>query len=422
MNISKYRYLLEKGGISFLFRMIGMVLTFIIIKLISNYYNIETYGGFSIIQTFNLILLIVFTLGVQNTIVIEHNKNKYSSDLLLDFIIRIFKIIAIVSIIPALILIFLSSYLSDLFNNPELKNSFIILGCSLTLMLFHDIFVYYYIAIKNFLKFGIFMFFLPNLIFLIFIFFTYNTYNNLAYLTLFFCLSYILTFLIEITVSILENRPKKVEKIPYKKILIISIPMMFSGLMQLLLNWTDIFMLGIMMNNEDVGKYNVAFKIGSMMLIFLATISTIILPKLSQFFEEKNHQELEKIIKQSTKLGILISTPFLLGLMIFGQSILGFFGKEYVNSYNILVIIAVTGYLGVLAGNIDQILNMSNNQKTLLYINTIALFLNIGINLILIPIYGALGAAMATLITTILMKTSCILLIKKKLGFYPLGV
>lgn len=422
MDLNKYKYLLEKGGISFLFRMIGLILTFFIIKQISKFYNVETYGGFSIVQTFTLILLIIFTLGVQNTIVIEHNKNKYSNNSLLYFVIQIFKLVGFISIIPSLILIFGAGILSELFNNTELKNSFIILGCSLTLMLFHDIFVYYYIAIKNFLKFGFFMFLLPNLLFLIFILSTYKNYNSLPYLTFFFCLSFILTFLIEIFISVKQYYIKNVSNLSYKSILGLSLPMMFSGLMQLLLNWTDIFMLGIMKTNEDVGKYNVAFKIGSMMLIFLATISIIILPKLSQYFEEKNMKELEKIIKQSTKLGILISTPFLIALILFGKYILSFFGDEYISSYNILVIIAITGYFGVLCGNIDQILNMSNNQKSLLYINIIALVLNIIINIILIPIYGIIGAAVATLITTLIMKLSCIIIIKKKLGFYPFGI
>lgn len=422
MKLNKYSYLLEKGGISFLFRMIGMGMTFLIIKLISELYSIETYGGFSIIQTFNLILMIIFTLGIQNTIVIEHHKNKYSNASLLNFVIKIFKLIALISIIPSALLIFGSDYLSVSFNNPALKNSFIILGLTLTLMLFHDIFVYYYIAIKNFLKFGIFMFFLPNFIFLSAIIVTHKSYNTLPYLTFFFCLSYILTFFIEFIVSYVQYRTEKLNVLSYKNILYISLPMMFSGLMQLLLNWTDIFMLGVMKTNEEVGKYNVAFKIGSIMLIFLSTISTIILPKLSQYFEENNKPELEQIIKRSTKLGVLLSTPFLFIILLLGKYILSFFGNEYIESYNILVIIAITGYFGVLCGNIDQILNMSNNQRNLLYINILSLVVNIILNLILIPIYGVIGAAIATMITTIFMKLACILLIKKKLGFYPFSL
>lgn len=421
MIVSKYKYLFQKGGISFLFRILGMFLTFIVIKLISNIYSIEIYGGFSILQTVSLVLLLTFSLGFQNTLVIEHGKYNLSNKDLNALVLKCFKIILFVSIFPILFLIFGAGYLSELFNNILLKNSFIILGCFLPILVFHDLYVYFYIATQNFLKFGIFFFVLPNLFFLFFILLFYKNYSSLFYLTLFYCLSFTITFIIEIFLSFKSYFPSPNFKVDYKSIILISLPMMFSGLTQLLLNWTDVFMLGNMVTNEEVGKYNVAFKLGSLMLIVLATVSTIILPKLSDYFNSGDIISLEKIIKQSTKFGLFLSTPLLIIIILLGKNLLSFFGEVYIESYKIMIVISLTGYFGVFCGNIDQILNMSNNRKALLYINLFSLLFNIILNLYFIPMYGSLGAAFATLITTVIMKISCVILIKRKLGFYTLG-
>jgi O-antigen/teichoic acid export membrane protein len=71
LDTSNLKYLLGKGGISFLFRMFGMGLSFYIIDLVSNVYNVDTYGNFSLVQSTILVLTMIFTLGIQNVLIIN---------------------------------------------------------------------------------------------------------------------------------------------------------------------------------------------------------------------------------------------------------------------------------------------------------------------------------------------------------------
>lgn len=410
------------SGLTFIFRILGMGLSFLIIRIIAKNFGIEIFGSFSIIQTIVNILLIVFTLGIQNTLLIEFNRQKLDSDSLFSFVNHSFKLVFYFILIPSILLFFLADFLAEIFNDISLTDSFRLLGILLFPVLAHDIIVYYFIAIKNYFKFGFFMFFLPNFLFLISLFFLQNEYKSITNISLVYLLSYFITFCIEYISIYIKSQKNNTHTPKYQNILKTSLPMMFSWLMLYLLSWTDVILLGIMSDTKEVGEYNLAYKIGSLLLIFLSTYTAVALPKMSEYFEKKENLLLKKYLKKSSMGVTLVTLPFFLLLIFFGKYIITFFGEANNNTLQILIIISISSMLSVFFGCVDQILNISNNQNTLLKINLFYFIANIVLNIILINNYGALGSAIATLIITILMKITCVFFINKKLGFFPIGI
>lgn len=410
------------SGLTFIFRILGMGLSFLIIRVIAKNFGIETFGSFSIIQTIVNVLLIIFTLGIQNTLLIEFNRQELDRDSLFSFVNHTFKLVFSLMLIPSILLIVFAGFLAKNFNDSSLTESFRLLGFLLFPILAHDIIVYYFIATKNYLKFGFFMFFLPNFLFLVSLLILKNEYKTITNISLIYLLSFLITFLIEYLSIYVKTQKKKFYIPPYKNILKTSIPMMISWLMLYLLSWTDVILLGIMSDKKEVGEYNLAYKIGSLLLIFLSTYTAIALPKMSEFFEKKEFILLKKYVKKSS-LGItLVTLPFFLVLLFFGNFVISFFGETSHNTVLILIIISISSMLSVFFGCVDQILNVSNNQNVLLKINLFYFIANIILNIILINYYGALGSAIATLIITVLMKLTCVFFINKKLGFFPIGI
>lgn len=423
LDTSNLKYLLGKGGISFLFRITGMVLSFFNIWLISNFFDAEAYGIFSLIQTFILILSLIFTLGVQNVLISEiNNQLNDGVDYSHSFLLKTSKLVLVTSILPILILYFGKETLSDLFNNKNLIKHFEFIAISIPFLLLHEVILYYFIALKKFVRFGFFMFFLPNIFFTTSILIFKNLINDSFYITVLFCLSYILTFFIEFVLTFRGFKFKTSTKklLSYQKILQKALPMMFSGIMVLLLNWTDILMLGVMKSEKEVGIYNAAFKIGFMVLIIISTINVIIVPKISELFQEGKLIELKKLLNRSTQLITILTLPIVLVLIVFGKYILAQFGSDFIEGYLVLVIITLSSFFSSICGNVDQILNFTNNQSALLKINIFSLLLNVVLNFFLIDNYGIEGAATASLISTIFLNTFCVIYIKRKLGFYTL--
>ncbi len=63
---------------------------------------------------------------------------------------------------------------------------------------------------------------------------------------------------------------------------------------------------------------------------------------------------------------------------------------------------------------------MTENQNVLRNITIVSFFVNLALSYLLIPRYGIEGAAMASLLTNVLINVLCLYYIKKKLGFYTL--
>lgn len=424
INQETFKYLLSKGGVSFLFRISGMVLSFLSIGLVLRFYSIETYGVFSLIQTIQLIVLAIFTLGIQNVLIIEINKSfNFNANQSFMFLIKSIKLTLLISILPITILFFFSDFLCALFEIKKLANSFKFLATILPFLLIHELLLYYYIALKKFIKFGFFMFVLPNLLFILFITFFQKVYQSDFHVIIFFGLSFVITLFIELVVIFPQlSYPSLITKvtISYREILRKALPMMFSGVIILLLNWTDILMLGIMTSEKEVGIYNASFKVGFIVLLVVSTLNVIVVPKISEYYYLDNKQQLKKLINNTTQLITVLTIPIVIILLLFGKTILAFLGADFNEGYFVLVLITLSSFFSSICGNVDQILNMTNNQNSLMKINCITLILNVILNYFFIQLHGINGAAFSSLVSTVFLNMCCVYLIKKKLGFYTL--
>lgn len=419
LDTSNIKFLLGKGGISFLFRMLGMGLSFYIIDLVSNAYNVDTYGNFSLVQSTILVLTMIFTLGIQNVLIINvatTNPDDYSAQL--NILFKAIKLILFTSIIPISVIYFFSKFIAlNIFSKEILQHDFKNIALFLLPFLLHEIILYFFIARKKFISFGLFMFVLPNMFFILSVIICKKVLTQNLNVTLLYGLSFLITFLIEI---IYIYKPFKIisNVISYKEIIKNALPMMTSGLLLLLLNTTNVFMLGIMSTSKSVGIYNASYKIGLLVLLVLASVNVIIGPKIAELFHKNKIAELKKIIHQSTYFTAIITLPIVLFLLVFNKDLLAILGSNYQEGSTVLTITIFASFFSAISGNVDQILNMSNNQNTLLRINLICLVINILLCYILIPKYDIVGAAIASMFSTVLMNLICNIYIKKKLGFF----
>jgi O-antigen/teichoic acid export membrane protein len=161
----------------------------------------------------------------------------------------------------------------------------------------------------------------------------------------------------------------------------------------------DQIMIGHMLDIKQVGIYSVAVKLSDAWLFFPAILVSTFMPYFVSL------REVDKKLYQY-RLIQLYSLMFWMGvsvglvIMLFGESIISLlFGEVYTNAYMALVFNIWNGIFisQAIARGIWMI--SENLQIYRLYSNIIVAVLNISINILLIPIYGIAGAAIATLIT-----------------------
>jgi len=187
-----------------------------------------------------------------------------------------------------------------------------------------------------------------------------------------------------------------------KRLLGKSYHYILSGMMVAVYVQTDKMMLKQMLNEEAVGFYSLASAINYMWVFVLAAIIDSITPTIIQLFSTSK-MLYERKNRQLYAIVLYTSFAVAIGIMLLGKFFIKIvYGEAYLNAAGPLRIICwytAFSYLGV-ARNAWII--CENQQKYLKYISAGAAIANVLLNLVLIPLWGASGAAEASLITQIL--------------------
>ncbi len=412
--------LLKKAGVVFMFRIAGMVISYLAILFISNYYGAEVYGRFSLAQTLLQFSVVIFSLGIETLGV------KLTADLrffsegkpLNNYLANSLWVLLLSAIFGAVLFwVFKKPLAVMVFKDEGLLPYFNYLAIFFVTLIFHNYFSEFLRGKHQFLRYGLFKYFLPPFIFLILMWvFQETTFSESGIF-----LSYILGFglLVVPLLFIFPFKHLKTE-VPYSKGMLLraSYPMMFSAAFMFLSNWTDVFMLGAMVSKQEVGIYNAAYKLAILALIVINAVNTILAPKISQLYSANKLKAVQAEVQHATKLITYLTAPIVLVLIVFREPLLELFGAGFSEGKTALVIIAVGLLFNALSGSVGQVLNMTQHQEALKKYTIVSVVVNIVLNFILIKQMGFVGAAYASLVSNVVLNTLCLYRIKKEFGFY----
>lgn len=203
-----------------------------------------------------------------------------------------------------------------------------------------------------------------------------------------------------------------------RKLISVSLPMLFSNSLFLVMNWTDTLMLSAFHGEDAVGIYNIALKIASLNTIALIAINSIASPKFSEIYSSEGKRRFRRIVQQTTALACFISLPVFIVILSVPERILEVFGQEFVIGKTALIILSVGQIVSAFSGSTMIVLNMTGREKVGRNILIITAVINIVVNYLLIPQYGIVGAAIATMSSTIFWNLISVMYIYKSFGFF----
>ena len=109
-----------------------------------------------------------------------------------------------------------------------------------------------------------------------------------------------------------------------------SIPLLPTAILGMILNWTDIFMLGLIRTTSEVGIYNAALLTASLIFISTDLLMPIFLPIITELYAQNKIEEIQRVQVITTKWIFSIAFPLFLLILLFSKGILGLlFGQEY---------------------------------------------------------------------------------------------
>lgn len=190
--------------------------------------------------------------------------------------------------------------------------------------------------------------------------------------------------------------------LPYgKKMLSRSVHFILPGLMVAIYSQTDRIMLKHMMGNSEIAFYSTALSICTIWCFVLSAIIDSMTPIIIQMFN-RNFKEFERLNRVLYAIVFYLScfVSFLLCLLA-EPLILHLFGNEFrgaILPMKVVTWLTAFSYFGV-ARNAWVI--CQSVQKYLIVLYSAAAFLNVFLNVLLIPKYGAVGASIASLLAQI---------------------
>ena len=160
----------------------------------------------------------------------------------------------------------------------------------------------------------------------------------------------------------------------------------------------DVVMLGFMKGDRDVGYYNAAIKVKTILVTLITSLGTVLLPRLSYYVKKGEDEAFYRMIGKAVSFVVLAGTPLTVYFGMFAkESILFLAGEDFLGAVAPMVILMPTLLLIGLS-NITgiQILTPRNREKQVLYSILWGAGIDFLLNFVLIPRYSSSGAAFAT--------------------------
>lgn len=195
-----------------------------------------------------------------------------------------------------------------------------------------------------------------------------------------------------------------------------SVPLFWVSSFQLVISWASTVTLGLLASSADVGIFGTANRAAMLTSFVLLAVNSISAPKFAALHKQGDLVTLGRIARNSAKLMAMVASPVLAILILFPGKVMGMFGPQFVAGAPVLAILAVGQFINVVTGSVGWILIMCGYERMMRNNIVICAALSVGLNLLLVPRFGVIGAALATAITLSLQMLIAAVMVWHKLG------
>lgn len=167
-------------------------------------------------------------------------------------------------------------------------------------------------------------------------------------------------------------------------------------------SWMDVLILGFFVSTSLIGAYEIAWRIASLGLQLTNAIRESIFPQISNLHTEGKLNEISELLYQWIQLPLYLTIPALAGALVLGREVLSIpFGPEVVVAFPVLIIFMAEKIMRTVHLLYSAAVFAMDRPELGYRGEAVGLMTNFVLNLGLIPVFGILGAAAATTISSI---------------------
>lgn len=196
-----------------------------------------------------------------------------------------------------------------------------------------------------------------------------------------------------------------------------AMPLWFSATVnQAIVPWAPVALLGLWASTADVGIFGAATRLANLIAVLLIGVNSVLAPQFARMQAKNQGQEIGPLSRQFALIVTCAALPVFLVLILAGDWVMSFFGEQFRVGGTVLAILAIGQLSSTLCGSVRMVLIITGNERGLRNSSFVALVTLLVLSVLLIPTYGAVGAALASAAGTIVTNILPVRLIWKKMG------
>lgn len=213
------------------------------------------------------------------------------------------------------------------------------------------------------------------------------------------CMAIALPFLWKVAIKHISFR-QRIFSSPTLEMAQYAVPLVIANLAAWILSFSDRYILEFYRGSLEVGIYSASYQISEYGILFIATLFMLSAGPIGiNIFERDGTEKSREFVSKTTRYYIMICLPAAVGLSVLAEPIISVLtGPEYYEGFQIVSFVVFGGFLLGLQQRYQSGLIFYKKTRPIMICIIVAGLLNLVLNILFIPSFGYMAAAITTLI------------------------
>lgn len=189
--------------------------------------------------------------------------------------------------------------------------------------------------------------------------------------------------------------------VPARELIAFAAPSWIATLATQGLLWADVLILGALASASDVGAYQVAARVVLVAMLVITPLGMAMAPRAAHDWELGDREGVTRRYVDVVAWSGRLTWPLLAGAVAVPMAVLELFGPGFPGAREVVVILAIGAAAEAIGAPGAVLLNQIGRNRFNMVLNSVLLVANVGLNLVLIPVLGIEGSALAWATTMI---------------------
>ncbi|MCC7564060.1 MAG: oligosaccharide flippase family protein [Methanobacterium sp.] len=395
--MNEYKIFVQRIGLVGIANLLVALSSLILLPILTKNLSIDDYGIWVQINTTISLLPNLTTLGLPYTMVrfLSSETDKHQRQE--GFYSILIMVLVSTLIVSLLLLVFSKEIAFAIFNGDV--NVAILLSGVVFLACLNALLLNYFRTFQEMKKYSIFLLMQTYLGVAIVAYFALSGYG--IYMTAVgLLIANLITFLVMLALIIRSLGFILPKFSNMREYLSFGLPTIPGNLSSWIVNSSDRYVIGIVLSAAFVGYYSPGYTLGNCITMLLAPFSLLLPSVLPQYYDKNNMEKVSLFLNYSLKYFLLISIPAAFGLSVLSKPLLIVLSTPDIalNGYLITPLTALSTLIFGVYAIIGNVLVLEKKTKVIGTIWIIAAILNLVLNIIFVPYFGIMAAAVTTLL------------------------